>query len=284
MRRTIRRTTVAGLAVATLALASACGSSGSNDHAKDADSNSSTAPSGKELAAGTALDAADAKDLMSSAVSEMTSMKISGDVTAGSAGSIHMDGVEQTKPSLLAEVKESIAGQDMDVRMIGSNMYIQMPAAAGLPAGKKWVSMNFKDLGSLTGMDTSALSESFADPASSVTKFAKYVTGGKYVGSESVDGTTAKHYTFTVDMKSAMAEMMPSGLPSSAAGSLPATVNEDIWVDKDGHPVQIKADMGKTGTIEMHMSDFGTKVSVAAPPANEVADMKQMLSQLGGSQ
>jgi len=289
MRRTIRRTTVAGLAVATLALASACGSSSnaSGDHAKESSSGSSAASGGGEtgLAAGSALNAVDAKSVMTSAVNAMTSMKISGDISVASSGTIHMEGVEQAKPSLRAEITESIDGQDMDVRMIGSNMYIQMPssASAGLPAGKKWMSVNFSDLGSLTGMDTSTLSQSMEDPASAVSKYAKYVTGGKYVGSESVDGTTAKHYTFTVDMKSATADMLPNGVPSSAAGELPASMTEDVWVDGDGHPVQIKVDLGKLGVTTMHMSDFGTKVSVTAPPADQVADMKQLMGQLGGA-
>lgn len=279
MRRTIRRTSVAALAVATLALASACGSNSdaSGDHASDATS------ADKDLAPGTAINAVDAKSLMSSAVNQMTSVKISGDVTAGSAGTIHMEGVEQTKPTLLAEIKESVEGMDMDIRMIGSNMYIQMPASAGLPSGKKWVSMNFDELGSLTGMNTSALSQSIEDPASAVSKYAKYISGGKYVGSETVDGHTAKHYSFTVDLKSAMAELMPSGVPSSAAGTVPDSAAEDVWIDGEGHPVQVKVDMGKVGTTTMHMSDFGTKVSVSAPPADQVADMKSMLSQLGGA-
>lgn len=278
MPRTLRRTSVAALAVATLALTAACGGGGasSGDHAKDPNA----APA-KELAAGSALTAADAKDVMTSMVGAMTSMKISGDVTVGTAGKIHMEGVEQAKPTLLAEIKETIDGQDMSVRMVGTDMYIQMPQAAGLPGGKKWMSMDFQELGSMSGVDTSALGESMQDPASAVSKYAKYVTGGTYLGSEKVDGTSAKHYTFAVDTKSAMGAMMPSGAPSSVAGSLPASMTEDVWIDGDGRPVQVKVDMGKLGVTTMHMSDFGTKVSVTAPPADQVSDMKDLLSQTG---
>lgn len=281
MPRTLRRTSLAALAVATLALTAACGGGGgssSDDHAKDPN-----AAPGKELSAGSTLTATDAKDVMTSMVGAMTSMKIAGDVTLGSAGKIHMEGVEQAKPTLLAEIKETIDGQDMTVRMVGTSMYIQMPEDAGLPGGKKWMSMDFKDLGSLSGVDTSALGDSMQDPASAVSKYAKYVTGGTFVGSEKVDGTSAKHYTFTVDSKSAMAAMMPSGAPSSVAGSLPDSMTEDVWLDGDGHPLQVKVDMGKLGVTTMHMSDFGTKVSVAAPPADEVSDMKSLLGQAGKS-
>lgn len=277
MRSPVRRTAVATLAVATIALLGACGS-GSSGHAKDTDG------AVKDLAPGTALAAADAKDLMSAATASMTSMRISGDVTSGSSGGIHMEGVEQTKPTVLAQVKESIAGQEMEVRMIGSEMYVQMPASAGsLPGGKKWLSMNFDDLGSLAGMDTSGLSQAMSDPASSVAKYSKYVTNGTYVGPEKVDGVDAKHYTFNVDLAGAMGSMMPSGVPSSMAGSIPKSASEDAWIDGDGHPVEMKVDMGKLGVFTMHMSDFGTKVAVEAPPKDEVADMKQLMGKLSGA-
>lgn len=282
MRRTIRRTTVAGLAVATLALTSACGSSNaSGDDAKDTNTEGSGVSTG--LAPGSKVEATDAKDLMTSVVDAMTSMKISADMSAGSAGTMHMEGVEQTKPSVLAEMKMTISGTDEDIRMVGSDIYVHMPASSGLPGGKSWLSMNMSDIGSITGVDTSAMGQAMTDPTSSISKYAKYITGGTYVGSEKVDGVSAKHYTFTVDLKSGMAAMMPSGVPSSVAGQVPSSATEDIWIDGDSHPVQIKLEMGKLGTTTMHMSDFGTKVSVSAPPAAQVADMKQLMGQLGSS-
>ncbi|WGL50965.1 hypothetical protein P5P86_13440 [Nocardioides sp. BP30] len=285
MHRTIRRTRLAGVAgLASVALISlgalsACGSSGS-DKASDPQ-HSDTASAAQTVAPGSTVEAVDAKSLMTAAAASMTSMKVSADMALGSSGAIHMSGVEQTRPSLLGEFSVNAAGQKLSMRMIGTRYYIQVPPSAGLPGGKKWVTMDVKELGSLTGMDTSSLTGALQDPASSLDKYSKYISGGTYVGEEKVDGVSTKHYDFTIDAKSAMAQMMPSGTPSGV--TLPDAMKESVWIDAENRPVQMKTDMGSLGTVEMHLSDFGTKVSVAAPPADQVQDMAKLLSGAGTS-
>lgn len=278
MRPAVRRTSLAALAVASFTLLGACGS-GSDDQATDADSSGTQAVS--DLKPGAAVPAVDAKSLLTQASSDLTSMKLSADVTGGAAGTIHMEGVEQAKPTLAAQMQISAAGQEMEFRMIGPDMYVEVPPSAGLPGGKKWISMNFKEMGSVTGMDTSALTSAIQDPAGSIGKYSKYVTGGTYVGPATVDGVDTKQYDFNVDVKGMMSEMMPSGAPS-AAGQMPDAMKESVWLDGDGHPVQMKMAMGQLGTTTMHLSDFGTKVSVAAPPKDEVADMAKLMTSMGG--
>lgn len=282
MQPTIRRTALAGVAVATLTLVGACGSSG--DHATDTKTSGGDSTSAvSELQPGAAITAVDAKSLVTSSAASLTSMKVSADMSFGSVGAMHMEGVEQVKPSVLADMSMSVAGQQMEFRMIGSDIYVAMPAAAGLPGGKKWVSMNFKEIGSLSGMDTSGMSSVLQDPASAIDQYGKYITGGTYVGPSTVDGVSAKQYDFTVDLKGGMAAMFPSGVPSSAAGQLPAAAKESIWIDKDNHPVQMKMAMGELGTTTMHFSDFDTEVDVTAPPKDEVADMAQLMKSAGGA-
>jgi len=283
MRSTARRTSVAALAVASLAFLGACGSSGSDGQATDSNGGGDDTSAVSDLKPGAAVDAVDAKSLVASSASDLTSMRISADMALGSTGTMHMEGVEQAKPSILAQMTMSVSGQEMEFRMIGTDMYVEVPAAAGLPGGKKWLSMDFKDIGSLTGMDTSAMTDALQNPAGNIDKYAKYITGGTYVGPSTVDGVSAKQYDFTLDMKGAMAEMMPGGMPSSAAGQIPDSMKESIWIDADKHPVQMKLAMGQLGTMTMHLSDFGTKVSVSAPPKDEVADMAQLMKSMGGS-
>jgi hypothetical protein len=285
MQPTIRRTALAGLAVATLTLVGACGSGSSDNQATDTSTTGGDTSTSavSALEPGAAVNAVDAKSLVASAAANLTSMKVSADMALGSAGTMHMEGVEQAKPSLLAQMSMTVAGQQMQVRMIGTDMYVEMPAAAGLPGGKKWMSMNFQEIGSLSGMDMSGMTSALQDPAAAIDQYGKYITGGTYVGPSTVDGVSAKQYDFTVDLKAGMAQMFPSGVPTAAAGQLPDSVKESIWIDEDNHPVQMKMGMGQLGDTTMHFSDFGTKVDVTAPPKNEVADMKQLMGQLGAS-
>ncbi len=276
MPTNLRRTAFAALAVAPLTLVGACGSNDSSTTATD----STSSVSG--LKPGAAVSVDDAHSLLASATGDLTSMKFSADVSLGSAATMHMEGVEQVKPSVAAQVSATVSGQQMDLRMIGTSMYMQLPpaAAAQLPGGKKWMSMDFAEIGQLTGMDTSGLSDTLQNPAGSLDKYAKYVTGGTYVGPATVDGVDTKQYDFTLDVKGAMSAMMPSGLPSTGV-TVPDSMKESIWIDGDHRPVQMKMEMGKLGTTTMHMSDFGTKVDVTAPPKAETVDMATLMKSAG---
>ena len=278
MHRSIRRTALAGVAVASLSLVGACGSNDAPDRASDTsttdDSQETSAVA--DLEPGAALPAVDAKSLMTAASADLTSLRIEADTAMGAAGTMHMEGVEQIKPSLEAQMTMSVAGQDMEFRMIGSDMYVQMPAAAAIPGGKKWITMSFDDIGKLSGMDTSALGDTLQNPAAGIDKYAKFVTGGTYVGPATIDGVETKQYDFTMDAKALGAEIAPDGLPS-AAGSFPDAIHESVWIDEDGHPVQMKMEMGELGTTTLHMSDFGTEVDVPAPPKDEIADLSELM-------
>jgi len=272
MHRSIRRTTAAGIAVAALSALSACGGGGDSTKATDTSATDGLKP-------GAAVPASDARDLVTAATRDLTAMRVSADMAAGPMGSMHMEGVEQAKPSLLAQMSVTVAGQKMEVRMIGTDLYMQLPAqaAAAVPGGKKWVTMSFDDLGSTAGVDMSGLADALQNPAASIDKFAKYITGGTYVGPAKVDGVDTKQYDFVVDAKGAMAQMMPGGLPTGSGVNLPDSVHESVWIDDDGHPVQMKMEMGDLGTTTMHLSDFGAKVDVTAPPAGDVADLSELM-------
>ena len=278
MGSAVRRTSVAALAVATLTLVGGCGSSGSADHAGDTHGDNASG-----LRPGSAVNAVDARSLLTKASADLTSMRLTADVTGSPVGTLHMEGVERVKPSVAAQMAMSVGSQHVEVRMIGTTWYVQVPAAAGLPGGKKWISMDLAELGSLTGMDTSGMSDLLQDPAASISKLSPYVTGGTYVGTGPVDGVEAKQYDFTVDVKGALHQLMPGGLPSAAAGQVPDTIKESVWLDEQGRPVQLETAMGSLGTTTMHMSDFDAPVSVSAPPKDEVADMGQLMKSIGGA-
>jgi hypothetical protein len=281
----------AGVAVLALGTGlAACGGSGNSDSSAPVGGDQTSAAPGQTTdtagdsagattpVAGAAVNAADAAKLMTDSATNFTTAKVTIDADVASAGTLHAEGVEQMKP-LALDLTMAVMGQKMEVRMLGTDMYLHLPAAAGM--GDKWMKMSLGDLDKL-GMGS--LSTGLTDPTQMMQKYAKYVQQGTYVGSEQVGGTQTQHYTFTVDAKSALADVAPSGAPSAVTSEIPATMTVDEWLDSQSRPVQAKIDMGKKlGTMTMNWSDFGTKVDVAAPPADQVTDMSSMLTQLGGA-
>jgi|GEM_PF-669922 len=289
-----RSTLFVASGVAALALGaglSACGSSGSSlssltqpsaassatgDASTSTDStDTSTDASTPDAVTSGDLSQADATALMTQASSSYKSAKIDMEMKTGSVGAMTMQGVEQTDPMAM-DATMSISGQKIEMRMVDNVMYMQMP---GLSTGGKWMKLDLSDLSKL-GMGSLG---SMTDPSQMIANYAKYVKSAKLVGDEQVDGVSTKHYSFTVDAKGEISSMMSGSLASQAAGSVPDTLTVDEWIDDQNRPVQISTDMGSLGTMTMKLSDFDTAVDVQAPPAADVTDMSDMLSQMGGS-
>jgi hypothetical protein len=58
----------------------------------------------------------------------------------------------------------------------------------------------------------------------------------------------------------------------------------DVWVDADGLPVEVKfSEATSAGTVQGDVvySDWGTPVSITAPPANQTVDLAQLIKQQG---
>lgn len=148
----------------------------------------------------------------------------------------------------------TMSGMDIQLILVDGLMYLKMPTSGG-----KWMKIDLKQLGSMMG---DGASDSFSDPGALLDKLSGQVSDANLVGDESVNGTSAKHYRFTVDL---------TGMTGSTGQSRPS-VDDDIWVDEQGRMVKLVTDLG-AGKMTMTMSDFGKSVDVKAPPAGQVTDM-----------
>lgn len=196
---------------------------------------------------------------------------------SGQAISMDAEADIKMKPSLAMSMTMNMSGQSIKALLAGGAMYMKMPA---MPGGK-WVKIDLKQLDAMLG--GGAMSDALTSPMGMLDKMSSYITSASYVGDESVDGASAKHYTMTVDLKSAMAAMAPS---LAKAGSLPSTAQQDLWVDDQGRVVKTVSDFG-SGKVTTVLSDFGKSVDVQAPPASDVMEMPNVggsggLSGLGG--
>jgi hypothetical protein len=199
-------------------------------------------------------------------------MKMTGAIAMSGSGDLDLKS-KPLKASLeLSSAQLSATGSDTaTMLLVDDAMYVQLAAL-----GDKYVKAPLDDksspLGSL-GLDS-------LDPGALFDKFGDAISGGTYVGKDTVDGTPTDHYRFTVD-GAQVASALPS-LPSAAASALPAHETVDVWFDGSGRYKQMKMDAGGENVTEV-FSDWGKKVSITAPPASKVTDISGLAGALGGS-
>ncbi len=174
-------------------------------------------------------------------------------------------------------------GMRMTEVLYGSSLYLRSPLFTAR-AGKPWVKMTLDQL--VPG--ASDLSGSGASDPTQVLGYLRSVsTSIQRVGSERVRGVETTHYRAVVDY----AKMAGSVSPAAAAAVKKAIqvmgtskVPMDVWLDGQNRAARIAMNMPMAiqgQKVAMNMSfdyfDFGTHVSVKAPPANQVADMSALL-------
>ena len=173
-----------------------------------------------------------------------------------------------TPPEMAMKLTMDQLGGEIEVRMVDNVMYMK-GAAMG---GDGWVSIPLDDPNGPLGDIGSQL-----NPTAQFEAFAAAVTEATLVGEEDVDGETFDHYSATVDTAKLTAESPAAG----SAGTLPATMTQDWWFDEDGLIRKFSSDFGATGAVELSLDDWGSDVSIEAPPADEVTPMGDM-GQMGG--
>lgn len=209
--------------------------------------------------------------------------------------SMTADGVtslEETKGSMTMNM--TIGGQalQMEMRLLGQVIYIKMPPGAN-PGGKPWAKLDIEELSQRAGFDISSLQQfKNADPTSSLAYFEGVSDDVKEVGKEDVRGEATTKYTATFDLDKAIAnhddadakDALRAVTKQLGLTKLPAT----IWIDDDGRMRKMvqSLDLSKVAgaqggagqmTITFELYEFGTKVDVEAPPADQVGDGAALL-------
>ena len=117
----------------------------------------------------------------------------------------------------------------------------------------------------------------------------------KKVGEEEVRGVDTTHYSATVDF-----DKFPAAVPASERAAVKKSIDNlvkltgqrripvDVWVDDDKVVRRVgqtmKTKVPGAGSMQMKMIieyyDFGTKVDVKAPPADQVQDISELAAGL----
>lgn len=188
-------------------------------------------------------------------------------------------------------------GQTTEMRYVGKTIYIKLDASDQQSMGttKPWakISPDGQDPISQTlgTMMSKAAKES--DPATTLARLAQ---AGKISQSDQtkLDGTAVNHYRIDVDPQKAI-DQFADGVPAAAKAQLAdklkgknVSIPTEIWLNSDQLPVKVTMDetafvtalAGKSSgsaKVEVTYSDWGSPVTVAAPPADQTVDIAELM-------
>ncbi|ROO91181.1 uncharacterized protein DUF1396 [Actinocorallia herbida] len=211
------------------------------------------------------------------------------ELTIAGAGKAHATGSFRLKPAPAFSVDMdtfSVAGVDVPaagtkVVLLDETVFVRnQQLSQFLGGGKPWMKISAGAAASAAGFDADALVQQFqqADPGN-LAKIISDSTDVKRVGEEEIDGVATVHYQGTVDVKKAITRYDPE--LKQAAEQLSNGSEElafDLWSDAENLPrkvvTHVTTSEGKTFDVTVIFRDYGSDVSVAAPPADQVGDIK----------
>jgi hypothetical protein len=220
------------------------------------DESPSAQPAGEEV------DATQFADDLAAAYDGLTTAKVSlsfdGPAKIVSSGVVDYRG---DAPALKMSVEGAYgSGTTSEVILVDKKMYLQV---AGNNA--KYLEVDLSDpdnpLASSLG-DMSAI-----DPRATIEAFTQNVKSVSRIGSEDIDGTATTHYVLVADTQALGDQLGKEG------ADLPDSLTYDMWLDEEGRPRRIQADLGDQGSMKTDMTDYGAEVSIEAPPADQVQAM-----------
>jgi hypothetical protein len=250
----IRRLTIAGVALVAAIGMAGCGPT--EDKA---------APAASAAPVATTTKPADAATELAAAATKLGTESMRVKMTMG--GGVSMSGVADSAAQK-ADMTMDLGAQAGEMRMvrIGKDVWMKFGGAmAQLTGGKKWLHMDMQKL------DNGALGSS--DPAEAA-KTLQSAANVQRVGEHEFKGTLDLTKSPGLAGKDAAKELGAKGK------AVPFTAT----TDDQGRLVEMTVDMtslaAEAGTLKSTYSDFGTKVSVTAPPKSDVGEMPKELAGL----
>lgn len=195
-----------------------------------------------------------------------------------------------------AQIPAAFSGYEM--RIVQQTIYMKFPAsfAQFAPGLKQWVRISASDVAARGGAGFPGVGTfGNQDPTSAIA----FMNGAHDVRSEGtakVRGVETTHYTMTINLKDVLAKLSEAQRKSYGDSLTKMGVTElpmQAWVDAQGRARRISftMDLSKTAkgsavpasapksgamTITMDLYDFGTPVTVTAPPAGQVSDFSEL--------
>jgi hypothetical protein len=208
------------------------------------------------------------------------------DVTVTASGSGSVDFTTGDADSTIThQGTPELSGARIHEIATGGQNYLQFsgPAFAEFGLGDQWVatpagSNSSAGDGGLSQTDPSGMLQAMAAQGDTVTP----------TGSSTVDGQSVATYHVTIDTAAVQQRIGAANLPASEASAARqflsgSDIELDVAVDPATSTVrQVRTDLtaslggtAMTGTVVEDFTDYGTPVSVTAPPADQVISLQQ---------
>jgi hypothetical protein len=164
-------------------------------------------------------------------------------------------------------------------------LYMRLPAAAGLPAGRPWIKIQASSndpLSKALGPVMDKLQQSF-DPGRNL-RALTVIPKLTAAGTEALDGVQTRKYTATVDLSEAAAKAtgpLAEQFRTLVAGGM-TKMDYTLWVDGKNLPRRfqtVTATANGKVTATVTYRDWGKPVTIKVPPARQIANS----ATLGGS-
>ncbi len=280
-RPTLARRLGAATLLTTLALSTAaCGSDSGSEASTGTDTSESGDSSSEESPEASGdleeLDAAEFYPAVMGALEDAGTFAftMSTSTEGTDAGAMEMQGVMRYDDGGLDMRATSTGEGDENLEMIMVDKVLYLSGTDMDLGDKEWFKVDLGDPDSLFGM----LGKS-TDPET-MFKAMEAPQELELLGTEEIDGVETNHYKVVVDTAAYMRTM---GMPEGLATSMPDDVGVEMWVDADNLPRRFHQELeiptslagqtsGSTTTTDGTYSDYGSDVSIEAPPASEVAD------------
>jgi hypothetical protein len=170
----------------------------------------------------------------------------------------------------------------VDTVVTGDVFYMRSPAfARTLANDKQWIKLDLAKLAQQRGVDLGGLLNASPTPNNALA----YLAGAEdveKVGSEKVGDNDTTHYRVQVNVSDA-AKKASGSVKSSLQGVQASGVKKlpmDVWLDPNGYirkvSYQEHAGRQQAAKVTMQLHDFGSRVAIAPPPSDSVADLTQL--------
>jgi hypothetical protein len=177
----------------------------------------------------------------------------------------------------------------------GTTFYIHVPESAQgrIPGHKPWLKVDLNKAASAQGLNLGALQSTSSNDPSQTLQQLRGVADVRKIGTDTVRGETATHYSAVIDLRRA-ANRAPAAQRAEAKRSINrliqllgrSTIPVQVWLDSQGRLVRefisLPLPQGDVKTtIELY--DFGASEDVSPPPADQTADLSTLHQQRSGS-
>jgi hypothetical protein len=199
-------------------------------------------------------------------------------------------GIDFSQNAMQMDFSMEVSGQSLDLQAdyLGGTIYESIPQIGQIEPGKSWVSMDLSSLKSASGNSASSSLSVQGNPAEMLRMLAEHGNTVVSIGGSTVDGTAVQGYGVTVSAAKIRSELASSILPdwmrTEMANIGISGINYMVYIDGQGllRRITISMHMAAGGTPvslteSLDLSDYGTSVSVSAPPADQVVSFQQFI-------